>query len=91
MKIENSSNILGIDFDEDKKILTVEFSDGAKYEYSGVEKAIFEHFENTNAKGGSVGRLFHSKVKGKYQFRKITEDEEIIFTVEIPNTYKHRV
>jgi hypothetical protein len=55
-----------------KKVLTVDFMSGSTYEYDEVEPGVFKGFKIAVKKKESVGKLFSSLVKGKYQFRKVT-------------------
>lgn len=90
MKITNSSNIKNVDFNKEKKILTVDFSDDSRYKYFDVEEKTFKMIEEANEKEQSIGKLFHSIIKGKYKHEKIEVEEEIT-AIKIPiSSYRKR-
>ena len=64
-KVE-SSNITSIGYDEKNKLLEVEFISSGLYEYSNVEKEIYNFFLSSPSKG----KYFFKNIKGKYQFTK---------------------
>lgn len=57
-KVE-SGNIKSIGYDQDKKILEIEFNKGAIYQYFNVDKLIFDSLNNYN----SVNIWFTEKIK----------------------------
>lgn len=79
--IENSSNIKGIDFEVDDTgvtgLLTVQFVNGAMYDYAGVATEDFDHLVSVIGEKGSIGQAFNATVRGKYEGQKrIPEDED---------------
>lgn len=62
MKPVSSSMLNAVGYDKDEKKLTVEFSNGATYEYEEVEPEIYEEFVNAD----SVGKYFLYKIKPNY-------------------------
>lgn len=70
MKV-TSSTIDEVKYNARKKVLTVDFMSGSTYEYDEVEPEVFKVFKTAVKKKESVGKLFSSLVKGKYQFRKV--------------------
>lgn len=71
MKIKNSSNIAGINYAPRKKVLTVDFVNGGKYEYEKVPSGIFKMFKMAVKQEESIGSLFAKIIKGKYEAKKI--------------------
>lgn len=76
-KTVNSSNISTIDYNDETQKMIVAFKSGGIYEYSNVEKEIFQAIIDerfTNQKGEpSIGGSFIKLVKNnpKYTFKKI--------------------
>jgi len=64
----SSSNIHAIGFDDEKKILAVEFKSGGIYHYAGVEPDLALDLVNAE----SVGRFYSQNIKGKFQGQKMT-------------------
>jgi hypothetical protein len=62
-----SSNISSASYDDETKVLTVEFNGGAEYEYSGVMPETFEAFRNSS----SAGSFFHTHIKANYVARRV--------------------
>lgn len=71
MKVEGSSTIKDIKHSPSKKILTVTFTSDSVYEYTGVEKEVFNTFKVAKKKKESIGKLFAGLVKGKYEYKKL--------------------
>jgi len=61
-----SSNIASIGYDEEKKILQVEFIRSGYYIYSDVSKETYSAFINAPSKG----KYFFKNIKGNYKFKK---------------------
>ncbi|PIU62482.1 KTSC domain-containing protein [archaeon CG07_land_8_20_14_0_80_38_8] len=57
-----SSNIRSIGYDEQAKVLEVEFISGAVYQYTGVSLIIFNGLMNA----GSHGTYFHNFIRDKF-------------------------
>jgi hypothetical protein len=65
MKPVISSNIAAIGFDNGT--LTVEFKNGGRYEYMGVDKGVYEAMQTAE----SIGRYFLQNIKGSYACQKV--------------------
>lgn len=74
-KVENSSNISAIGYDEVKvslssnivNILRIYFKNGLIYDYYNVPKEVYEEF----LKSESKGTFFHKNINKKYIFLKV--------------------
>lgn len=67
MPVAQSSHLQSYQYDPDSQVLTVEFVNGAIYQYSGVP-----HTEYWNlAQNGGSGVYFASKIRNSYPFQKI--------------------
>lgn len=65
-----SSNIAALGFEPERKVMTVQFNSGTKYEYSNVEEDLFQEILTAE----SVGRAFDKLVKSqpiKYPYAKV--------------------
>jgi hypothetical protein len=60
-----SSNVASIGYDNG--IMEVEFSNGNLYRYAGVTEADYKALSEAD----SIGKAFHSIVRGKYQGSKV--------------------
>lgn len=67
MKEVVSTNINSVGYDEEKKVLSVQFKAGGTYEYDDVPKEEYEGLLSTE----SVGKYFSSRIRNKYVTRKI--------------------
>jgi hypothetical protein len=72
----DSSNISDISYSPKKKILTVDFHNGNKYEYEGVESDVYRKFKVAVKKRDSIGKLFSSIVRDKYKFNKVVKKDD---------------
>lgn len=63
----SSSNIASHAYDPKSKRLTVEFSHGGRYRYSGVDPATAEGLASAPSKGG----FLHSNIIGKFDTKKL--------------------
>ena len=61
-----SSNITGINYNEKSKTLTVVFKNGTKYFYFDVPWSIYEELMGAD----SIGKFFHSHIKGVFKCEK---------------------
>ncbi|MDY6784307.1 MAG: lysine--tRNA ligase [Cyanobacteriota bacterium] len=59
-----SSAIQSVDYDEEKKILRVQFDRGGVYQYNDVPAAVYKEMKES----GSVGQYFNAKIRDKYGF-----------------------
>lgn len=62
MRVAQSSHIYNYGYDEPSQILTIQFTNGAIYNYANVDPNTYYSF----AQSASPGQYFHSKIKGKY-------------------------
>ena len=58
----SSSNISAIGYDADARVLEIEFTTGAVYQYSGVPLGEHEGFMNADSKG----KYLHANIKNRY-------------------------
>lgn len=63
----DSSNIHSIGYDEDSKILEIEFHNGRIYNYYNVPKKI----HTAIMAAGSKGSYLNQNIKDKYQYKEI--------------------
>lgn len=75
--IVKSTNIRSIDYEEDKRELTIVFTNNNKYKYLDVNNEVFVRFQDAVERDDSVGRLFNTLVKGKYNYVKIEEKKDV--------------
>jgi KTSC domain len=66
MKLVKSSNIRAIRYEENTKILSIQFKEGGLYHYEGVEQEVFNSFE----KSESLGKFHVKYIKNMYKFTK---------------------
>lgn len=64
MQAVSSSNIAAIGYDEEKKVLRIEFNSGRVYDYAEVPKRVYDGL----LRADSVGRYFHVHVKDQYSY-----------------------
>ncbi|WP_276485587.1 KTSC domain-containing protein [Paraflavitalea pollutisoli] len=62
-----STVIKRFDYDEDNRVLVIEFVTGTRYRYFEVDKAVVEAFRRFREKG----IFYNQQIKGKYAFEKI--------------------
>lgn len=67
-----SSNIAEIGYDNDNQTLGVKFKNGSHYVYSEVPED--KHINLMNAE--SIGRFFHSQIKGQFPAENQNKTEE---------------
>ena len=63
----NSSNIDSIGYDENSKVLEIEFKSGGVYQYANVSKEIFVALMEAS----SHGSFFHARIKDKFPTTKV--------------------
>ena len=56
-RCENSSNVAGFEYDDATKTLGVEFRNGGKYRYAGVDASIAEGLKTSKSVGRDVGAI----------------------------------
>lgn len=89
MKIENqaieSSNLKTITYDSEDQNLIIEFKgkENNRYQYKNVPEELVENF----LKSESKGKFFHSDIKGKYEFKKIPNQQEKEFEEATKKVY----
>lgn len=66
IKHVDSSTVRHLDYDPDKKVLSVTFHGGATYHYDGVTPDAYKALETADSVGSHLAR----HVKGKYPHRK---------------------
>lgn len=72
LKINNSSNIEAVDYNQEEKILKVEFKGGAQYEYLDVEAPKYTNIvDNNDLPEASVGKYINSEIKPHYKVRQV--------------------
>lgn len=59
-----SSNIAGFDYDSARRVLTVEFKNGARYDYFDVPDQAFEQMKVAASKG----QFLAQNIKGQYRY-----------------------
>lgn len=59
-----SASLASVGYDEQQRVLEIEFRNGGIYRYSGVTKEFFAQFMSANSKG----RFFALKIRGKFPF-----------------------
>jgi lysyl-tRNA synthetase class 2 len=63
--LKNTSSVIqSVDYDEDKKVLRVQFNQGGIYHYNDVPKAVYKEMKES----GSVGQYFNAHIRDKYGF-----------------------
>ncbi len=59
----SSSNIAAVGYDEDTKMLTVQFNNGRTYRYAGVPNGEYQNLLNAT----SVGNYFATNIKNIFR------------------------
>lgn len=63
-----SSNVLEVEYDEDRHELFITYVKGGKYKYSGFLPKTWDEFKEAPSKGGFI----HSRIRnGGYTFQKV--------------------
>lgn len=65
--VSNSSFIAGVGYDPENQTLTLQFTDGNEYEFNNVDDGTY----NEMLQSESMGRFFHSRIKGQYSGRRV--------------------
>jgi hypothetical protein len=65
-----SGLIKSLEYDAERRVLTVEFNRGGVYEYEDFPPTEWANFDKADSKG----KFFHAYVKGQYQYRKQAEE-----------------
>jgi hypothetical protein len=69
MKIAQSSHLQSYDYDPNTQTMTIQFVNGAIYQYAGVPITEFYNM----AQSGGAGTYFWTKIRDKYPTQKIVE------------------
>lgn len=64
-----SSSIASVGFQENFRVLEIEFRSGALYRYFSVPAGVFDEFQ----KAGSKGRFFSQRIRGRYRFHRLED------------------
>ena len=59
-----SSNVAGFSYDEGNQILTVEFTNGSRYDYYDIPDHKFDAIKVAD----SVGKYLNAEIKGKHRY-----------------------
>lgn len=65
-EVTDSTRITGVDWNEG--ILTVQFKDGATYDYQDVDIGLFQEFLGSVSKG----KFFQQEILGKFEYSRRT-------------------
>jgi hypothetical protein len=68
MRVAQSSHLQSYDYDQNTQTLSIEFQNGAVYQYPGVS---FEDY-NRLVQAGGAGTTFWAFIRAKYSAAKIT-------------------
>lgn len=63
----DSSTISRIAYDEARRVLTVEFKNGSRYEYYDVPAIMFQQMTAASSKG----QFLASAIKGRYRYARV--------------------
>lgn len=62
-----SSNIAGFDYNKETQVLTVEFTNGGRYNYFDVPETVFERMKAASSKG----QFLAQNVKNVYRYARV--------------------
>lgn len=62
-----SSTVAGFGYTNDRRVLTIEFKNGGKYNYFDVPEAVFEQLKNSASKG----QFLASNIKNVYRYARV--------------------
>ncbi|MEG3859924.1 KTSC domain-containing protein [Microcoleus sp. herbarium12] len=65
----DSAMASAIGYNQEERVLQIEFSSGSVYQYSDVEPEIWESLQDAD----STGRFFNSEIKGAYSSRRLDD------------------
>jgi hypothetical protein len=64
----NSSNLVSIGYDAERKVLEIEFNTGSVYQYNGVPESVYRGLMSAS----SHGQYFDQEIKkGGYSFNRV--------------------
>lgn len=67
-----SKNLLSVGYNANTRTMRIEFKQGTFYDYFNVPPEVFQQVMSAPSKG----KLFHSAIRGKYEFLKIEAVKE---------------
>ncbi len=62
-----SSNIRSVGYDQETRVLEIEFHDGGVYQYSNVPETLYQGLMQAVSKGS----YFHNRIKDRYPCRQV--------------------
>ena len=65
--IVDSSTMSRMAFDQVRKVLSVEFKNGTRYEYFDVPAVVFEQMKGA----GSKGQFLAANIKGRFRYARV--------------------
>jgi hypothetical protein len=63
----DSSTISRMSYDETRKVLSIEFKNGSRYEYYDLPAAVFQQMKAA----GSKGQFLSANIKGLYRYARV--------------------
>jgi hypothetical protein len=72
MAVAQSSHLQEHHYDPNTETLTIQFQNGAIYQYAGVPKTIYDTFHQN----GGAGTYFWTKIRGRYATTKIFDPKD---------------
>jgi hypothetical protein len=63
----NSTSLAAVAYDEDLRLLQLNFQDGTRYLYSGVTPDLYHHLVGATSKGS----FFNRHIRGQFPYAKI--------------------
>lgn len=63
----DSSTISRMAYDEPRKVLTIEFKNGSRYEYYDLPTHVFQHMRGAASKG----QFLSANIKGRYRYARV--------------------
>lgn len=66
-----SSHLKAVGFDEEAKVMEIEFWNGRVYRYFDVDEEVYDCFINSP----SLGAFFYQHIRGWYEYQGITSED----------------
>lgn len=63
----NSSHLASVGYDENQRMLEIEFTDGQVYAYADVPPEVYQALSND----WSPGTFFKNQIRNKYRFERV--------------------
>jgi hypothetical protein len=63
----SSSNLVSVGYDQESRVLEIEFTGGSVYRYSGVPESVYRGLMGAASKGS----YHHIHIKGRYPYVKV--------------------